>query len=192
MYGYLDESGAPGVATRENDYLTVSLVLFPDKISTEKCSEAIDRLRKRLNIPAGYEFHYSRNSTRPQIGFIRLIANLDFRFITIAIRKNDSKKHASYAKIAVYLIREITQRFPRLRIEMDANPVLYAELRRQAKYANLQHVRFKQVKSTNHNLIQLADYIVAMSSRKLKGTSKALVQFRPIATKQIYFGEITE
>jgi hypothetical protein len=192
MYGYLDESGAPGVATNDNDYLVISLVLFADKESVEKCSEAINRLRKRLNKPDDYEIHHSRNSTRPQNGFIKLIPNLDFRFITIAIRKNDSYKHASYARIAEYLIREIALRFPELLVEMDTNPVLHAELRKQIKAAKLQHVKFKQVKSTNHNLIQLADYVVAISSRKLKGTSKAIDQYRPLIKKQIYFGEIKD
>jgi hypothetical protein len=42
MYGYLDESGAPGVATRPSDFLVVSLVIFPDKKSAEKCSAAVD------------------------------------------------------------------------------------------------------------------------------------------------------
>ncbi|MDR3298351.1 MAG: DUF3800 domain-containing protein [Candidatus Nomurabacteria bacterium] len=191
MYGFLDESGAPGVAANSNDFLVVSLVVFPDRESIEKCSAAIDRLRGRLNKPEGYEFHCSRNSTRPQEGFIKLIPNLDFQFITIAIRKNGWRLHASYPKMAEYLIREIATRFPNIRIEMDANPVLYAELRRQTKKQKLA-MKYKQVKSTNHSLIQLADYVVALSTRKLKGTPKAIEQYRPIIKKQVYSGEVTD
>jgi hypothetical protein len=191
MYGYLDESGTPGVATRLNDYFVVSLVIFLDKASTEECSMVIDQLHTKLKIPEGYEFHFSRNATKATNGFAKLLPRLDFRFITIAIRKSGSRRQASYSKIAEYLSREVASRFPQLHIEMDNNPILYAEFRRQAKIQKLE-VKFKQVKSRNHNLIQLADYVVALSSRKLKGTSKALDQYRPIANKAIVFTEITE
>jgi hypothetical protein len=191
MYGYLDESGTPGVATRLNDYFVVSLVIFSDKASAEGCSMAIDQLRTKLKIPEGYEFHFSRNATKATDGFVKLLPSLDFRFITIAIRKSGSRRKASYTKIAKYLSREVASRFPHLHVEMDSNPILYAEFRRQAKIQKLE-IKFKQVKSRNHNLIQLADYVVALSSRKLKGTSRALEQYRPIANKTIVFMEITE
>jgi hypothetical protein len=191
FYGYLDESGAPGIATRPNDYLVVSLVVFPDKESAEKCSRAIDAFREKLKLPVGYEFHYSRNSTRPRTEFVRLIPNLDFQFITIAIRKTGSRLHASYPKIAEYLLDGIARRFPEIQLEMDPNPALYAELRGQTKRRGL-HIKYKQAKSTNHNLIQLADYIVAMSTRKLKGTAKGIEQYRPLTKRhQIYFGDTT-
>ncbi len=41
MYGYLDESGAPGKANNYNDFLIVSMVVFPDQVSAEKCSDSI-------------------------------------------------------------------------------------------------------------------------------------------------------
>jgi len=191
MYGYLDESGAPGVATRPNDFFVVSLVLFLDKESAERCSAAIDRLRMRLKVSDSYEFHFSRNSTKSTDSFVKLLPSLEFRFMTIAIRKSGSRRHASYPKIAEYLIREVSLRLSELQIEMDSNPILCTELRRQAKELKLR-IKFKQVKSRSHNLIQLADYVVALSSRKLKGTPKALEQYRPIAAKIIVFTEITE
>ncbi|MDR1408744.1 MAG: hypothetical protein LBJ12_00410 [Oscillospiraceae bacterium] len=41
VYGYMDESGTPGVATRSNDFLVVSLILFSDQSSIRKCSDSI-------------------------------------------------------------------------------------------------------------------------------------------------------
>ena len=190
MYGYLDESGAPGVATRPDQYLVVSLVLFSNREAVDKCSASIDRLRKRLH-KENYEFHFSRNSNVPMQAFIKLISGLDFEFITIAIKKNDFRSQASYQRIAKLLIAEIESSIPELYIEMDTNPVLYAELRRQAKVAGL-NVTFKQVRSASSNLIQLADYVAALSSRKIKGSSKAIEQYRPLIKKQRYFSETTK
>lgn len=46
MFGYIDESGAPGVATYNKDCLVVSLVLFDSEESRDKSIAAIDNLRE--------------------------------------------------------------------------------------------------------------------------------------------------
>ena len=185
----MDESGAPGATTRNNDYLTVSLVVFANQASAEKCSASIDRLRKRLNLPDSYEFHYSRNSTKARDALIKLIPSMDFNFITIAIRKNKTKTHASYPRIAEYLIREIANYSSNMQITMDSNPTLSTLMRRQAKKMSVTTLNFRQMRSGSHNMIQLADYVTAMSTRKLKGSVKAIEQYRPLIKKQIAFIE---
>jgi hypothetical protein len=192
MYGYLDESGSQGVANYIDDYLVVSLVLFTDKATADKCSATIDRLRAQLGVTDNYEFHRSSNSSAIQAGFLKLIPHLDFKFITIAIRKNHLKKHASYAHIAKLLAQEIAERFTELKIEMDSNPLLYTELRKQLKLAKLNYIRVKQVKSHTNNLIQLADYVVNISSKKVKRTPKSITWYRPLTGKMLAFTEITE
>jgi hypothetical protein len=41
MFGFMDESGTPGIANRPDDYLVVSLVLFADKETAEKVFGAV-------------------------------------------------------------------------------------------------------------------------------------------------------
>lgn len=188
MFGYMDESGAPGVAKSNSDFLVVSLVVFETHEAAEKCSNTINKLRIDLGLPENYEFHLSRNSTRPQEAFISLLYKLDFRIITVAIRKNDFKHTASYGRIAGYLAREIIACFPDLKLVLDANPILHKELKKQFKDANY-NLSIKMVRSHSDNLVQLADYVVALSARKLKGSEKAIKQYLPLSKKQIHFGE---
>jgi len=190
MYGYLDESGAPGVATNSNDFLVASVVLFDSEGAAKKCSESVDRLRKRLRLKSDYEFHRSHNSTKTQDAVIQLLSGLDFKFITIAIKKNHARTHASYPKLAKLLLREISTSFMDVKIEMDANPSLYAELRRQTRAAKLYKIKFREVKSHKHNLIQVTDYIVSLSSHKARNTAKSAENYRAIAKKQLVFLEI--
>jgi hypothetical protein len=192
MYGYLDESGTPGAADSDNDFLVVSLVLFDDEQSADKCSAAIDRLRLRLGKTSTYEFHRSHNASVSQAGFMKLLPHLEFRFITIAIKKNHSRRHASYSHLAELLVREIKSRSNKINIKMDSNPALCAELKKQTKLAKLHGVRVKEVKSHSENLIQLADYVVNLSSKKAKRMPKSIEWYRPIAKKQVAFIEITE
>jgi hypothetical protein len=192
MYGYLDESGAPGAFTNDNDFFVVSLVLFSDKETAEKCGAAIDRLRERLKLKDAYEFHRSRNSGKAQDGMMKLLPHLDFRFITISIKKTRVKNHASYQAIAKLLVREIKDRCREIKIEMDSNPVLYAELKRELHAEKLKYARVKEVKSHSNNLIQLADYVVNLSAKKVKNTPRAADLFRPLANKQLVFLDIRD
>lgn len=191
-YGYLDESGAPGVAKCVGDYLLVSLVVFESKETRDKSAEAVEELRKRLKLPEDYEFHCSSNSTRPQMEFLKLLAGLDFRFITVAIHKNDFKKTASYARLARLIMGEIKKRFPEIKIEMDSNPTLRAELRRAMREEKMNGVKIRERNSKDSLLVQVADYVANISGKKVKNTPKARELYGLIARKVLAFVEIAD
>lgn len=191
MYGFIDESGAPGVATSSNDFLVVSLILFENKEIMETCSAAIDHLRTRLGKTSDYEFHRSSNSTVTQREFSKLIRSLDFRFITVAIRKSKTKSHASYTSVAEILVRELcVRKMDSLIIKMDSNPILFRELRKQLRNSPIESIRLRESKSRSDNLIQLADYVVNIASKKVKNTPKSPELYRAIAKKSLVFVEV--
>ena len=186
----MDESGSPGVAKTQEEFLAVSLVVFDSREAADNCSASIERLRKKLRLADNYEFHHSRNSNRVREAFIKLIPDLNFKIITVALRKNDFKRTASYSRIAGYLATEISSNCPAIHILLDANPILYKELKAKLKACDI-NASVKMARSHSDNLIQLADYVVALSTRKLKGHSKAVNLYRPLIKKQLYFGEIS-
>ena len=189
MFGYIDESGAPGVASNNNDYLLVSLVVFDSMKDCEESINAIDNLCKKLQLPEDYEFHCSSNSTKPQTEFIRLISKLNFRFFTIAIRKNDFRKTASYVRLSNLLIDEVEECFPKISIEMDSNPTFYAELRKRIRERNLNSIKLRERNSRHNRLIQVADYVVNISAKKAKNTPTARKWYNYIAKKSLLFVE---
>lgn len=93
IYGYTDESGAPGVVSYSKDCLLVSLIIFDATEDMENSIEVIEKLKESLRLPDGYEFHCGSNSTRPQAEFLKLLTSLKFRFITIVIHKNEFRKN---------------------------------------------------------------------------------------------------
>lgn len=190
IFGYLDESGSPGVASYSKDCLVISLVIFETESARDASAAAIDSLRAQLRLPDDYEFHCSSNSTKPQSAFLKLIPSLKFRFITIAIHKNDFKKTASYARIANLLVDEIQHRYPEIRIEMDSNPTLYAELRKKLREHNLPNIKLRERNSRSSRLIQLADYVVNISAKKVKNTPKSSTWYSTIAKKVLTFIEV--
>lgn len=192
MFGYIDESGAPGVAMRPNDCLLVSLVLFESEESRDRSIAAIDRLHEKLRLPEDYEFHCSSNSKKPQAEFLKLLNTLDFRFITVAIHKNDFRKTASYARMSDLVIEEINKRFPEIKIEMDSNPILYKEFRKRIRERKLKYVKIRERDSRQSRLIQVADYVVNISAKKVKNTPTAREWYSVISKKVLAFIEIAD
>lgn len=192
MFGYLDESGAPGVASHNKDYLTVSLVLFSSEKSKNESISEIEKLCKSLRLPDNYEFHCSSNSTKPQLAFLRLLSNLNFIFITIVIHKNDFKKTASFTRMSELIINIIEKHFPIIKIEMDSNPILYAELRKRIREKNLKNIKVRERNSRSSRLIQVADYVVNISTKKAKNTPKSCELYRFIKDKELIFLEIND
>ena len=73
MFGFLDESGAPGKAMNKNDYLLLSLVIFDSEESLWYVERRVADLREKMKLPENYEFHCSRNSTHVQKKFVKLL-----------------------------------------------------------------------------------------------------------------------
>ena len=190
MFGYLDESGAPGVASHNKDCLTVSLVLFSSEKSKNQSISEIEKLCKSLRLPDNYEFHCSSNSTKPQLAFLRLLSNLNFIFITIVIHKNDFKKTASFTRMSELIVNIIEKHFPIIKIEMDSNPILYAELRKRIREKNLKNIKVRERNSRSSRLIQVADYVVNISTKKAKNTQKSCELYKFIKDKELIFLEI--
>lgn len=64
------------------------MVRFNDHDEAQKCDLAIDSLRKKMNLPADFEFHYSRNSDKIREVFLKEISCFKFRAKTLAIDKD--------------------------------------------------------------------------------------------------------
>jgi len=57
---------------------------------------------------------------------VQLLSGINFKFITITVKKNQRHDHASYNKLAELLIQEIATNFSKGKICLDSNPILLA------------------------------------------------------------------
>ena len=179
---YADESGVPGLANNARDYFIVSLIIIDSEIISEDIRHKIENLRIDLGLSEDYEFHSSRNSIRVQKAFIRLMANLKFKFITVALKKTNRRNDVTYHKMAT-LLADNLKSFNNIKIEMDSNPILYTELKKALKASKIKLDKIRQRNSKSNRLIQLADYVVSASSKKVKNTPKAEAWFSLISSK---------
>jgi len=192
IYGFIDESGTPGALKYSGECFLVSLVLFDSEEHRDQSRDSIEKLREKLHLPEDYEFHCHSNSTKPQTEFLKLLSTLDFKFITVAIHKNSHKKTASYSRISELLIAEIEKRFSEIKIEMDSNPMLYAEIRKELKKKKLKYVKIRERNSRHSRLIQVADYVASISAKKVKNTEKSQEWYKTISKKVLSFIEVAD
>lgn len=136
-YGYIDESGSPGIAHGPNDYLLVCMVLFRDYDAARNANARIANLRTRLNLPKHYEFHRAKNSPAIRRAFENLIFNTEFQIIAVAVQKNRFRHVANYEKISELLVAELTQIDEGVKIKMDVNPTLLRNIRKQLKHGGI-------------------------------------------------------
>lgn len=191
VYGFIDESGAPGVAVNNNDFLVVSLVLFDNVKAMEKCSELMSHLRKKLHKTQDYEFHCSSNATKTQREFWKLLDKIDFKLITIALKKSRYKKQATYGKIARLLVGELAEYGKMIRIEMDSNPVLYRAIKRELSELGVKVDKIREVKSHKSDFVQLTDYVVNLSAKRVKNNVKGEELYKILRKKTISFVQVS-
>ena len=160
FYGFLDESGSPGVEEHKKDYLVVALVLFYSEEDLSEGQEMIRRARVACEKSLDYEFHCNRNSFRVQNTFVDMIGRMSFSCTAVAIKKRRDKKVASYGEAARLLVRDFSFDKSKVKIEMDSNPVLFKELKGQIKMSCERKVKLRQIRSSSSDGVQLADYMV--------------------------------
>ena len=90
------------------------------------------------------------------------------------------------------IVNIIEKHFPIIKIEMDSNPILYAELRKRIREKNLKNIKVRERNSRSSRLIQVADYVVNISTKKAKNTQKSCELYKFIKDKELIFLEIND
>jgi hypothetical protein len=68
------------------EYFTVAVV-FDNAFSADASDRSIDGLRRRLNKPIGYEFHFAKCSDKIRRGFLEEVAQDQFKYAGFAVDK---------------------------------------------------------------------------------------------------------
>ncbi|HET8991621.1 MAG TPA: DUF3800 domain-containing protein [Candidatus Saccharimonadales bacterium] len=205
MLTFLDESGDTGRKTDKGSsaYFLVSLIIFLDNDEALACDQRIELLRTELNLPANYEFHFSRNSKRVKEAFLEAVNRYNFSIVTVAINKDPKKLYgegfkvkSSFYKYACQMV--LTNALPYLDhatlvIDKSGSTTFQSELKKYIKsHTNLKEDKITKVKteeSHKNNLLQLTDYCVSIGNRKLQKKSDAKSYYKFISTKELSWHE---
>jgi hypothetical protein len=161
-------------------------------------------LRSELGLSDDYEFHFANNSKRIRLAFLEAINPYNFSVITVAINKDPGKLFGegfnvktSFYKYACQMV--LTNALPYLDkatlvIDKSGNTTFQGELRKYLRHKLNDHdgttiKQFKSQQSHHNNLLQLVDYCVGISNRKVQVKKDWQEYFKYIAAKQISWQE---
>ena len=167
MLGYADESGEPGRRKNDNDYFCFCIVLFNDRKQALRCSERIDEFRIKHHLEENHEFHFATDSKKTKSAFVSFLGEFDFTYVFVSIKKTADYRTASFNEMSKQALTLLERNGIDANIVMDINPRLYKEFRTRKKEYSVK-LHFSEKKSRGNNLIQLADYVVAITTRHIK------------------------
>lgn len=201
MLVFIDESGDSGLKIEKGSsrYFTVGLVVFEDKDEALACDQRIMLLKRELNLPENFEFHFKRNSDRVRRAFLQAVSPYNFFYYGIVINKNPARlwgdgfrNKESFYKYACSLVFEnAKEKLDKATVVIDESGSL--DFKRQlAKYlrrkTNTGTIRkVKMQRSGGNNLLQLSDYIAGVINRSVQNRKKWADEYRKmVAHREIY------
>jgi len=93
MLIFIDESGDTGrkINRGSSRYFLVSIVLFSENEEAESCDRRISRLRIELRKSDNFEFHFTNNSHKVRLNFLKATKSYRFIYFSVVIDKNPRK-----------------------------------------------------------------------------------------------------
>jgi len=89
MLVFIDESGDPGMppGNGASAFFTVTLVVFEDRDEAAAVEQRIELLKRELNLPTGFEFHFSKLKSAWREAFLRAVAPYEWFYFSIVLNK---------------------------------------------------------------------------------------------------------
>jgi hypothetical protein len=201
MLVFIDEAGDAGrkVDQGSSAYFVVSCVIFEDHEQATTCDQRIDELRKELRYPVSFEFHFAHNSHRVRLAFLEVIKPYKFNYTTVIISKNKTllmgselnSKESFYQYAISMVLTKIQHHLDSAIIILDKSGG-HGFRNNLAKYLQITHnggkKMFKQLKqqhSHTNNLLQIADYISGIISRKAQKKRDWEKYYHHISSKEL-------
>ena len=201
MLVFIDEAGDTDrkIEGGSSRFFVISLVLFDEEANA--CDQRISLLRRELKFSENYEFHFTENSKRIRIEFLKAIQPYNFMYFAVALNKDDQKlwgpgfsTKESFYKYTCQMV--FTNAMPYLDeaiviLDKSGNPEFRSRLAKYLKKRlNKDNQRIikkiKQQKSSSNNLLQLADYISGIINRKSLDKKDWHEYYKYIAPREIW------
>lgn len=89
MLVFIDESGDPGLKldSGSTDYFIVTLVAFEENEEALATDQRIQLLKRELNFPADFEFHFNKVKGACREAFLSAVAGFNWFYFSIVINK---------------------------------------------------------------------------------------------------------
>lgn len=182
-------------------FFVVVMVVFEEHEEADRCDQRIQLLKKELGYGEDFEFHFRENSHNVRTRFLEAVAPYGFVYFGFALNKDPAKlwgpgfqiKESLYKFTTGIVFENAKPYLKHAHITMDksGSATFRSQLakylrRRMAAEDGTSLIKDVTMKvSRGNNLIQLADYVAGVTSRKVQEKANAAEYWRYIAAKQV-------
>lgn len=206
MFVFVDEAGDTGLKLDRGSshYFTIALVVFSGDEEMHRCDRAIKALRTTLRKPVNFEFHFHNNNAKVRKAFLETVAQFGFVYYVFALNKKDperlwgdvfKRKDTFYMTVSKFVFENARAHLDGAYVIIDKSGSrdFQASLSKYVRgIANSEGKRktirkFRAERSSQNNLLQLADYIASVCHRKAINKPDADEYHRMVSLKEIQF-----
>ena len=197
MLVFVDESGDTGrkVGAGSSELFTIVLVYFEDENEAQATDDRISMLRRELNKPANFEFHFQDNSDQIRQAFFEAVVPFNFFYLGFVINKAMlyaeafSTKNLFYNWVCGTVFENAKPYLDNAKVKTDScgnrefQRLLAAYLKQRINDRNATVCHIKKVTpqdSRTNNLLQLADMVCGAVARSYRADRKLPEHFRKI------------
>ena len=203
MLVFIDESGDPGLKLESGstDYFIVTLVAFEENEEALATDQRIQLLKRELNFPPDFEFHFNKVKGAYREAFLSAVAGFGWFYFSIVINKRKLtgagfKFKESFYKYACGLVFENAKpHLDNATVVIDGSGSrefrrelgTYLRKRINDKKGDSRFIgKIKVQNSKSNNLLQLADMVCGAVARSYTQKEDARTYRRLIAHREIY------
>lgn len=203
MLVFIDESGDPGLKLESGstDYFIVTLVAFEENEEALATDQRIQLLKRELNFPPEFEFHFNEVKGAYRETFLTAVAGFSWFYFSIVINKRKLtgagfKFKESFYKYACGLVFENAKPYlDNATVVIDGSGSrefrrelgTYLRKRINDKKGDSRFIgKIKLQDSQSNNLLQLADMVCGAVARSYSQKDDAKTYRRLIAHREIY------
>jgi hypothetical protein len=203
MLVFIDESGDPGLKLESGstDYFIVTLVAFEENEEALATDQRIQLLKRELNFPPEFEFHFNKVKGAYRETFLTAVAGFSWFYFSIVINKRKLtgagfKFKESFYKYACGLVFENAKPYlDNATVVIDGSGSrefrrelgTYLRKRINDKKGDSRFIgKIKLQDSQSNNLLQLADMVCGAVARSYSQKDDAKTYRRLIAHREIY------
>jgi Protein of unknown function (DUF3800) len=203
MLVFIDESGDPGLKLNSGstDYFIVTLVAFEENEEALATDQRIQLLKRELNFPLEFEFHFNKVKGAYREAFLSAVAGFGWFYFSMVINKRKLtgagfKFKESFYKYACGLVFENAKPYlDNATVVIDGSGSrefrrelgTYLRKRINDKKGDSRFIgKIKLQDSQSNNLLQLADMVCGAVARSYSQKEDAETYRRLIAHREIY------
>jgi hypothetical protein len=203
MLVFIDESGDPGLKLESGstDYFIVTLVAFEENEEALATDQRIQLLKRELNFPPEFEFHFNKVKGAYREAFLSAVAGFGWFYFSMVINKRKLtgvgfKFKESFYKYACGLVFENAKPYlDNATVVIDGSGSrefrrelgTYLRKRINDKKGDSRFIgKIKLQDSHSNNLLQLADMVCGAVARSYSQKEDAETYRRLIAHREIY------